>query len=124
MGSHSQERIKNVLADAVAVVGSTQYSRAIRIRHLMSLEKLLARIRFTKGSLTNASFKVQVSPDKSPDAATWFDVAASDSGVLTASANLAISCAVPGARMARVAYTATGTTTSSSVGIDFSWQEQ
>ena len=79
--------------------------------------------KFTLGSLTNATFNVQV---LNPDAATWETLivngVAVSSGVLAASTNFALPFAVPGCKQVRLAYVTTGVTTGSLAIIDLTTQ--
>lgn len=81
-------------------------------------------IKFTLGSLTNATFTVQA---LNPDGATWQNLltatgAAYSTGALAASANVALAVAAPGCKQLRVAYISSGTVTSSAVTIDCTTQ--
>lgn len=79
-------------------------------------------IKFTKGSLTNATFIVQA---LNPDGSTWQDLvgAAYTTGALTADSSLAIPVLLSGVKQVRVRYTSTGTVTSSAAVIDATVQQ-
>jgi hypothetical protein len=77
-------------------------------------------IKFTIGSLTNATFTLQA---LNPDGVTWGTVlsgagTAVSTGALVANGNYALSVPTPGVKQLRVAYVTTGTLTSSGVVID------
>ncbi len=77
-------------------------------------------IKFTLGSLTNATFVAQV---LNPDTSTWEDYNTGTTGTLTANSNVAIPVSCPGALQARVRYASTGTATNSAVVIDATCQQ-
>lgn len=115
----SQSRYLNLIADGIATAGSAQNSTGQNIAHRVDEQFASLFIRFTKGSLTNIVVKLQASWDGT----TWYDVVGATTGTLTADGNYFISCAVKGAKKVRASYTATGTATSSSIGVDLGWQE-
>ena len=77
-------------------------------------------VKFTLGSLTNATFTLQA---LNPDGVTWGTVITSgatavSTGVLTAAGSFAISALLPGCKSLRIAYVTTGVLTASGVVID------
>lgn len=76
-------------------------------------------IKFTVGSLTNATFVPQI---LNPDGSTWCDYyvanAVNGTGTVTVSTNASLTVHVYGAKQMRVRYTTTGTVTSSAAVID------
>jgi hypothetical protein len=79
-------------------------------------------IKFTLGSLTNATFTVQ---QQNPDGATWETLSGSQytTGTVTASGGWAIAVGPGITQPVRLAYTTTGTTTGSQVVLDVSCQQ-
>lgn len=82
-------------------------------------------IKFTIGSLTNASFTVKA---LNPDGTTFETIIGNGStalgtGVITASGNFAFPILVPGVKQLRVDYTTTGTVTGSAAIIDCTVQQ-
>jgi len=77
--------------------------------------------KFTKGSLTNATFVVQA---LNPDGSTWADLIGAQytTGALAADTNFAIPVLIPGVKQVRVRYASTGTTTGSAIVIDSTCQ--
>lgn len=81
---------------------------------------VVVHIKFTLGSLTNASFTVQA---LNPDGSTWESMILAGStalgtGTITASGNYALGAICSGVKQIRVTYTTTGTVTSSAAIID------
>jgi hypothetical protein len=81
---------------------------------------VVAHCKFTVGSLTNATIKLQA---LNPDGTTWEDVVGQTTGAITASGNYALSAVLAGVKQVRVAYSTTGTTTSSALIVDFTCQQ-
>lgn len=77
-------------------------------------------VKFTKGSLTNATFFLQA---LNPDGTTWGDVIGAATAAVTADTNAAISAILPGVKQVRVRYVTTGTVTSSQAVIDATVQQ-
>jgi hypothetical protein len=78
-------------------------------------------VNFTLGSLTNATFTPQVSDD-GVNWSTLTDPGAL--GPLTATGRFSFPCIVKGRQFFRVAAASTGTPTSSSAAIAYTWQTQ
>jgi len=79
-------------------------------------------IKFTKGSLTNAAFTIQA---LNPDGSTWASLIGAQytTGTLSADTNCVLTALLPGVKQVRIAYTSTGTVTSSAVVIDATVQQ-
>lgn len=80
---------------------------------------IVLHIKFTLGSLTNATVVPQI---LNPDGTTWQDIyvnaAVQSSGTLTANTNLCMTIFPFGAKQFRVRYATTGTVTSSALVVD------
>lgn len=104
------------IADAVAAAGPV-VGTALAVDARMKTQAVGMFIRFTKGSLTNITVKMQATFDGT----NWHDVVGATTGALTADSKVYLSAYVPGAKMVRPSYVSTGTVTSSSIGVDLNW---
>lgn len=113
----SASRYFVAFADGIATAGSAQNSSAVNVPAVAAIQGVTGFVKFVKGSLTNIIVKLQATIDGT----TWYDLVTS--ATLTADGNICLTATCFGAKQVRASYTATGTATSSSIGVNIAWQQ-
>jgi hypothetical protein len=100
------------------VGNAADFSNGVLIPKECIQQHVTGYVTFVKGSLTS----VTLTPQLSTDGADWYDVTSPPPVTMSASGKTSLQIGAVGARVARVKVTSVGTTTGSSVVIDFGTQ--